>query len=485
VTLVIIPKMFRDDINMLTGTNCGIITSSAQYSFYTKPQYSIERRLMIVPATRGSRLTLITCSLLLFLIAAAAALPGGDTAINPQVYLNFNEGSGITALDASGNGNAGTIHNVSRGESGGCGGALVFNRLDNYVSIPYRTGNHPEKQITVSTWFLVDSFNPQDLISTYHNGGYSLGFADGNDLWWTVNLRGTGEVSVPVQHEGITPHQWHHVTATYDGKSSKIYLDGVLRNQLNASGQIAYETPNYVILGANAGAFDQPDPVCPRYLRGSLDEVRIYNQALPYNQIMDDRFRCSQELVAPTLEIPPLELRDTSCTTNSGTLQLRPGESVTRILTFTDRTMNGTWNLGMQPGSKLIVNVRDRYSQVYPDAWYVEIADNKGRIDRSIAFPNTNNAPVEGVVPTGNATVSIRYFDGKDRFPATVAVQFTTIAPPPLPAPPQNILSNPIIVIYSASWATLIALILVILWLHRRSKEKSLDETPREETKKD
>ena len=32
---------------------------------------------------------------------------------------------------------------------------------------------------------------------------------------------------------------------------------------------------------------------------------------------------------------------------------------------------------------------------------------------------------------------------------------------------PQNI-ANPIIVIYSASWATLVAVLLVIIWLHRR-----------------
>jgi hypothetical protein len=441
---------------------------------------------MIVPAARVTRLTLLTCSLLLFLIVAANALPGGDDTIDPAAYLNFNEGSGITALDASGNGNAGTLHNVSRVASGGCGGALIFDRPGNYVSIPYRSGNHPEKEITVSGWFFVDSFDPQDLISTYHNGGYRLGFGDGDDLWWTINLRGTGEVSVPVQHEGITPHQWHHVVGMYDGKSSKIYLDGVLRNQVNASGPIAYETGNYVLLGANAGVFDTPDPACPRYLRGGLDEVRIYSRAIPYSQIMDDRFRCSQELVAPLPESNPANEPGSTCTTGSGSLRLGPGESVTRTLRFTDKAMNGTWQIAVQPGSKLMVKVQDLFSQAYPDSWYVEIADDRGRIDRSIVFPNTNNAPVEGIIPGGNATVGIHYFDGKDRFPATVAVQFTALAPPPPLSPsPQNILSNPIIVIYSASWATLIALVLVILWLHRRSKEKQQTRVTEEETKKD
>lgn len=416
------------------------------------------------------------------------ALPAGSDTVEPVLYLNFNEGSGITALDASGHGNAGTLHNVTRAENSGCGGALVFNRLDNYVSIPYRWANHPENAITVSAWFYTDSFEPQEMISTYDNGGYRLGFADGNDLWWTVNLKGIGDVSVPVQHDGITPRQWHHVTGMYDGKTSKIYLDGVLRNQVNASGQIFYETPNYLMLGAAAGPYTTPDPACPRYFHGGLDEVRIYNQAVPYAQIMDDRFRCTQEPVAPSFEIPAAEEEIfTSCTDNSGSLTLVPDERVTRTLRFTNKTDTGTWQIGMQPGSTLIVRMQDLYSEVQPDSWYVELADEKGRIDRTIIFPNTNNAPVEGAIPSGNATLMIRYFDGKERFPATVEVQFTALAPPPpLPEPPHPFV-NPIIVIYSASWATLIALILVMFWLRKRSQDKRQreSETAPAEEKKD
>jgi hypothetical protein len=445
---------------------------------------------MIVPATRRKIFLLSVCSLMLLVLAASALPEVKDTIIEPIAYLNFNEGSGLVALDASGHGNAGTLHNVSRAGNGGCGGAIVFDRPDNYVSIPYRTANHPEKEITVSTWFYVDSFGPQDLISTYNNGGYRLAFADGNDLWWTVNLRGTGDVSVPVQHEGITPRQWHHVTGTYDGMVSKIYLDGVLRNQVNASGPIAYGSPNYVMLGAAAGTYDSPDTICPRYLHGGLDEVRIYDRAIPYSQIMDDRFGCSQELVAPSRDHPPAGTAPDTCTVTSGTLSLSPGESVTRTLTLTEKAGNASWHINQQPGSKLVVKIQDTYSQVNPDAWYVEIADEKGRIDRSIAFPNTNNAPVEGIIRSGNATVSIHYFDGKERFPATVIAQFTSLPPPTaLPQPPQNILTNPIIVIYSASWATLIALVLVILWLHQRRKNRlelaKETEKQGEETKKD
>jgi hypothetical protein len=433
------------------------------------------------PFARRLRQYLFFCIVLLVLAGSVHAAPAvTGTQADPVAYLDFNEGSGSTALDASGHGNAGTIAGATRMESGGCGGALRFNGDGNYVSIPFTNQNHPTTGITVSTWFYVDSFDPQTFVSTYEDGGYWLGFGDGNDLWWTVNTEGSGVVTVPVLHEGITPRQWHHVTGTYDGQTARIYLDGALRNQANATGPIHYEYPNYVILGADAGTSTSPDSGCPQYLKGGLDEGRIYGSALDYSQVMDDRFRCSAEPGT----LPPEPVNTTvalpACMASSGSLHLNNGESATRTLTFSNKTENGTWQVIMPAGSKLTVSARDLYSSSYPDAWYIEIADGKQRVDRSIAFPNTHNTPVEGVIPSGNASVYVRYFDGKYRFPASVEVTFQCIAPPALPPGiTQNILANPSIVIYSASWATLIAVLVVVIWLHRR---RAKDQEPKPET---
>jgi hypothetical protein len=393
----------------------------------------------------------------------------------PGLYFNFNEGSGDYALDVSGNGNAGTMHGVSRLEKGGCGRAIYFNGINDYVEIPFSSQNHPQKEITVSLLFYTDSFEPQVLISSYEDGGYRLGFDDGNDLWWTVNLERRGEVSIPVQHESISLHQWHQVTGTFDGETLKVYLDGVLRNQLNATGLIHYEYNNYIMLGADAGVYNLTDLNCPQYFRGGLDEVRIYPVALTYGQVMDDRFSCSQEPVVPPRDFVIQTLPSSSCAAASGSVLLGQNEVTSRTLSFSNQTENGTWNVALPPGSTLVVRGKDFYSVSYPDAWYIELSEENRRITRSIAFPNTNNAPVKGDVPSGNATVRIKYFDGKERFPATVAIQFESIAPPPLPPAPQTILNYPIIVIYSASWATLIAIILVMVWLHRRKQNRGKD----------
>jgi hypothetical protein len=428
--------------------------------------------MSVMPGTGTLKKYILFCLVLFFLINGACAYTDNSySAPEPTVYFNFNEGSGNYVLDVSGNGNAGTLHGASRLEDGACGRAVSFNGINNYAEIPFSSQNHPQKEITVSLWFYMDSFEPQVLISTYEDGGYRLGFDDGNDLWWTINLERTGEVSIPVQHESISRRQWHHVTGTYDGQTLKVYLDGVLRNQRNVTGAIHYESNNYIMLGADAGSYNLTDQNCPQYFRGVLDEVRVYPVALNYGQVMDDRFRCAQEPVVPPEDfldhIPSLS----SCAVTSGSVSIGVNDVTSRVLSFTNQTETGIWNITLPPGSTLVVKGRDFYSMSYPDAWYIEIADENGRITRSIAFPNTNNAPVKGVVPSGNATVRVRYFDGKERFPAQVAIQFESITPPPPPIASPTILNYPIIVIYSASWATLIAIILVMIWLHRRKKQ--------------
>ncbi len=411
---------------------------------------------------------------LLFIVNGTCASSGNpDSTPEPSLYFNFNEGGSSYAFDGSGNGNLGTLFAVSRAENGGCGKSVLFNGIDSYGEIPFRSQNHPAKEITVSAWFFTTSFDPQVLISTYEDGGYRLGFDDGEDLWWTLNLEGEGERSIPVQHESISLNTWHHVTGTYDGQKIKLYLDGVLRNQMNATGSIQYQYNNYVILGADAGVYNQTDQNCPLYFRGGLDEIRIYDTALTYGEVLNDRFACSPLPGTLPVDLPVRSEPLSSCAVSSGSVVLGANEQTSRILSFRDKTENGTWKVALPPGSALVVRAHDFYSDSYPDAWYIEIGDENGRITRTIAFPNKNNSPLKGLIPSGNATVFVRYFDGGSRFPAKVAIDFESVFSPPPPVPPRTILNYPIIVIYSASWATLIAIILVIVWLHRRKSKKN------------
>lgn len=405
-----------------------------------------------------------------FATAASGTTPATG---GPAVYLNFNEGSSNLALDSSGNGNTGTIHgNGYRIDNDGCEKALVLDGNGSYVSVPYTPENHPTEAITVSLWFYVNNTNPQTLVSTYADGGgYKLGFDEGNDLWWTLGLKyPEGSVSVVIPNEDIVTGQWHQVTGSYDGQNVKIYLDGVLRSQVNASGSINYADDNDVIIGANAGPGVYPDIDSPNYLTGGIDELRIYDRAIQYSEEIDDRYQCSAAVGTGILSlpsgIPPVFL-------TSGSLKLGPGETAAKWLTFSNQTEQGIWQVTVPPGSQLAVGAMDAYPTTYADEWYVELRDQDTRLTRIVAFPVTNNAPAAGIIESGNATVLVHYFGGPDRFPASVSITFSCTTPETqAPSMPRVILENPIIVIYSASWATLIALIVVIVWAHSRRNKK-------------
>ena len=269
------------------------------------------------------------------------------------------------------------------------------------------------KSITVSLWFYVNNTNPQTLVSTYADGGgYKLGFDEGNDLWWTLGLKyPEGSVSVVIPNEDIVTGQWHQVTGSYDGQNVKIYLDGVLRSQVNASGSINYADDNDVIIGANAGPGVYPDIDSPNYLTGGIDELRIYDRAIQYSEEIDDRYQCSAAVGTGILSlpsgIPPVFL-------TSGSLKLGPGETAAKWLTFSNQTEQGIWQVTVPPGSQLAVGAMDAYPTTYADEWYVELRDQDTRLTRIVAFPVTNNAPAAGIIESGNATVLVHYFGGPD-----------------------------------------------------------------------
>src|SRR5512137_289549 len=103
--------------------------------------------MSILPSPWGMRSYVFFSLFLLFLLCGTPVYAGQQVAApEPAVYLNFDEGSGNFALDSSGNGNAGTLHNASRIESGGCSRALSFSNPDSYVAVPFRILNHPSKE---------------------------------------------------------------------------------------------------------------------------------------------------------------------------------------------------------------------------------------------------------------------------------------------------------------------------------------------------
>ena len=196
-------------------------------------------------------------------------------------WWKLDETSGLTAADSSGNGNDGTLTNMTGDEwtTGIVDGALVFDGSDDVVEC----GNPSSLQLTgtevsVSAWFYADSLAFTDwptLFGKSSNGewddGWGAFFYDGAVRFY-VNKWDTN-----VAYKTFTStNSWHHLAGTYDGTTIKVYIDGVKGTDDNYSEAIN-----------DAGDFtigEMGDWSTGRW-HGKIDDVRIYDRVLSAEEI--------------------------------------------------------------------------------------------------------------------------------------------------------------------------------------------------------
>src|SRR5262249_37489705 len=77
----------------------------------------------------------------------------------------------------------------------------------------------------------------------------------------------------------LTANTWAHLAATYDGATTRIYVNGTLVTNKAQTGTITTSTNPLQIGG---------DSLYGGYFAGRIDEVRIYNRALSVAEIQSD-----------------------------------------------------------------------------------------------------------------------------------------------------------------------------------------------------
>ncbi len=203
-------------------------------------------------------------------------------AVDPDLvgHWPFDEGSGTTAFDASGNGNDGIFVGDPQWVVGMYGGALEFNG-DDYLDC----GNDPSLEIrdaiTIAFWFQVEAFqNSWEAFLSKGDSAYRASRGGGSGDGTHLGISGTGAGGGNGWFNGptiITGGDWHHFAGTYDGSEGRIYVDGVLDASTPASGQINIEPENFWI-GNNSQNTS-------RQLHGLMDDVRLYSRALTEEEI--------------------------------------------------------------------------------------------------------------------------------------------------------------------------------------------------------
>lgn len=204
------------------------------------------------------------------------------TETQPTTYSaglwHFNEDSGTTIADSSGNGNTGTYHGESFNDGtlkngpqwvdGKYGKALQFDGSDDYVDCGNDSSLNLDNEVTVEAWVKPIAVpSSGEGLASKADLSYGLTYyVNGQVYFYTYSGSHFSTTSLPTG-------EWSHVVGTYDGTTRRLYVNGVLKDEDNDPGLSLSSSAKFKI-GYYSG-----------YFNGLIDEVRIYNRALSEAEI--------------------------------------------------------------------------------------------------------------------------------------------------------------------------------------------------------
>ena len=126
---------------------------------------------------------------------------------------------------------------------------------------------------SISCWFKPAAINQQvDLISKDDgtNRNFWVFLQNDEKVYWTIVVGGTAYNAIS---ETTYSTSWMHMVGTYDGETSKLYIDGSLeKSNTSPSGSIDNDDVSLTIGAREDGA--------DRNFNGSMDEVAIFSKEL-------------------------------------------------------------------------------------------------------------------------------------------------------------------------------------------------------------
>ncbi|HTO23384.1 MAG TPA: LamG-like jellyroll fold domain-containing protein, partial [Spirochaetia bacterium] len=182
------------------------------------------------------------------------------------------------ANDTSGKDNNGNVQGAqdTTDRFGLPGRALDFKSCSQYVLVPDSPTLKFSSGVTVSAWVCRRS-GTYILSKDDPSGGSNLGLMLD---WWAVNPSPAFVVTPKTEPASGA---WHHVVGTYDGLTSRLFIDGVEQGSLAASFPLQSNS-NPLVIGQKNYAPDL-GTAGNYWFDGAIDDVRIYNRALGEREI--------------------------------------------------------------------------------------------------------------------------------------------------------------------------------------------------------
>ncbi len=196
-------------------------------------------------------------------------------------WWRFDEGTGTTAYDVSGNANNGTLAGATlpAWSAGTLGNALKFDGVNATINLSNSNSfTNMSSSFSISHW--VNTTSSIGQMYTVSNAGSGNGYRFGLTGGLIAFLVGNGSYTeTTCGSKTVNDGTWHMITGVYNLSGTNqfnCYIDGVL------AGTVSLPS-NYV--GYSAAAPGIGKPPCCQPFTGYLDDVRIYSRALSESEI--------------------------------------------------------------------------------------------------------------------------------------------------------------------------------------------------------
>jgi len=236
----------------------------------------------------------LCCVFAAFLIApiiTPTAASAQDITSGLVAHWEFNDTSGSTVTDSSGNGNNGTWSDGANDDlaeesiTSSTGNALRLSANSNVTAPIFPTG--ASAPYSVAIWIKFNGLGASGQNKVWGAGPYPATCQDGPSLSKNFEsgnyfLRSDNQCVGKVRTNSYQVEDvWYHVVTTYDGTNISLYLNGQLQNSISSNYKGTDPQAADFILGSYDGSSILAD----------IDDVRIYNRAISVEDIQTLRSR--------------------------------------------------------------------------------------------------------------------------------------------------------------------------------------------------
>ena len=262
----------------LDGQNLGAEDTAAPYSTSWNTATATNAAHTLTAVARDAAGNTRTATVVNVTVNNSAPPPSA-----PRAAWGFDEASGASVGDASGQGNIGSVSGALRTAAGKYGGALTFDGVNDLVTVPDANSLDLTSGMTLEAWVrptTVNGWSTAILKETTGNLVYSLYAASaygGNgaarpSAW--INAADVGGTSA------LPANTWSHIATTYDRATWRLYVNGV---------QVASKAYTAAIPVSTGALRIGGNSIWGEWFAGQIDEVRVYNRALSALEVAADR----------------------------------------------------------------------------------------------------------------------------------------------------------------------------------------------------